>query len=319
MLDLAMLGIGGGMPLPNRYLSASLVNYKGRRILIDCGEGTQVSMRELGWGFKNIDIICLTHMHGDHIVGLPGLLSTIGNSGKTDSLTIIVPPNVKEIVDAILVLSPYLPYTINVVEASDSKLIFQLDSDVLSLYDSNKEYKNSYENLEISTLLLDHSASCIGYSFIVNRAPAFDINKAKINDVPKILWGKLQKGEEIFYNDINYIPQMVLGENREGIKLSYITDTRNIEEIVPFIANSNIFVCEGTYGDDEDLPKAIKNKHMTFREAAQLAKKADVEELILTHFSPAMPNPSLFINNAKEVFSNTTLGEQHLIKKIIFK
>lgn len=319
MLDIAMLGIGGGMPLPNRYLSASLLNFKGRKILIDCGEGTQVSMRELGWGFKNLDIICITHIHGDHIVGLPGLLSTIGNSGKTTPLTIIGPSNIKEVINGLLLIAPFLPYEINILEANNSDFVFSLNSDILSLLPSSEIDNKSYENLEISTLLLDHSTSCLGYSFNVNRAPIFDINKAKVNAVPKILWGKLQKGEEIFYNNINYMPEMVLGEPREGLKLSYITDTRNVPQIIPFISNSNIFICEGTYGDDNDISKAIKNKHMTFREAATLAKDANVGELVLTHFSPAMPNPSLFLNNAKEVFQNTTLGESHLIKKIVFK
>ena len=316
MIDLAMLGVGGGMPLPGRYLSASLLNFKGRKILIDCGEGTQVSMRELGWGFKSIDIICITHGHGDHTVGIPGLLSTIGNSGRETPLTIIGPVGIKDIIKGLRVIAPYLPYEINILEANDSKFKFAIENGELNLIENNK---NCFEPLEISTKTLDHSTECIGYSFNVKRTPKFDLDKAIKNNVPKPLWGKLQKGNSIEFDGIIYTPDLVLGQDRKGLKLSYITDTRAIPEISDFIKDSDLFVCEGTYGDDKDIEKAIQNKHMTFREAASLAQNGNVEELLLTHFSPAMPNPSLFIQNALEIFKNTVIGEAHLIKKLIFK
>ena len=98
MVDISLLGCGGGMPMPSRFLASTLINYKGKKILIDCGEGTQVSMKILGTGFKAIDLICITHGHGDHIVGLPGLLATIGNSGRVEPLTIIGPDGIKNII-----------------------------------------------------------------------------------------------------------------------------------------------------------------------------------------------------------------------------
>ncbi|MGL5576094.1 MAG: ribonuclease Z [Sarcina sp.] len=316
MIDLAMLGIGGGMPLPNRYLSASLLNFKGRKILIDCGEGTQVSMRELGWGFKSIDIICITHGHGDHTVGIPGLLATIGNSGRETPLTIIGPNGIKNIINGLRVIAPYLPYEINIIEATDSNYKFAVEDNELKLIDNNK---NCFEPIEISTKILDHSTNCIGYTFNIKRTPKFDVDKAIQNNVPKPLWGKLQKGIPIELNGITYTPNLVLGQDREGLKISYITDTRTMPQISEFIKNSNLFICEGTYGDDQDIDKAIQNKHMTFREAAILAKNGTVDELLLTHFSPAMPNPSLFIQNARDIFENTIIGETHLIKKLTFK
>ena len=295
MVDLLLLGCGGGMPMPNRFLSAVLLSYKGRKILIDCGEGTQVSMRMANTGFKTIDIICITHIHGDHIVGLPGLLGTIGNSGRTEPLTIIGPEGITDTVNKLRVIANYLPYEINIIE--NPKGIFNI----------NDEYPGW--NTQISTLELDHSSPCIGYSFYFQRQPEFDVEKAKKNNVPKTLWSRLQKNEEkISLDGIEYTSDMVLGKERNGIKVSMTTDTRPIKEIPDFIKNSDYFICEGTYGCDEDLPKAIKNKHMTFREAAKLAKDGNAKNLLLTHFGTAMDEPELYLNNATEGFENTIIG-----------
>lgn len=300
MIDVALLGCGGGMPMPNRNLSSILLNYRGRKILVDCGEGTQISMRMVGWGFKTIDIICITHIHGDHIVGLPGLLSTIGNSGRTEPLTIIGPEGIENTVNSLRVICSYLPYDIKIIENPYNSV--ELDNFI-----------------SISTLNLDHSAPCLGYSFYIKRAPRFSVEKALENNVPKDLWNVLQKGNEIEFEGKIFSPFMVLGSDRKGIKLSIITDTRPIDEIINFVRDSYLFICEGTYGDDNDIEKAIKNKHMTFREAANLAKSAEVGELLLTHFSPAMEEPSRYLDNAKDIFKKIVIGEDRLIKTISFR
>jgi ribonuclease Z len=295
MVDLILLGCGGGMPMPNRFLSAVLMSYNGRKILIDCGEGTQVSMRIANTGFKTIDIICITHIHGDHIVGLPGLLATIGNSGRTEPLTIIGPEGIRDTVDKLRVIANWLPYDIEVIE--NPKETFEI---------SNKNVKL---RTKISTLKLDHSAPCIGYSFYFARKPQFDVEKALKNNVPKIIWSKLQKNEEgVILDGISYNADMVMGKERKGIKISMTTDTRPIEEIDKFIENRDCFICEGTHGDDEDLPNAIKNKHMTFREAATIAQNGMVKDLLLTHFGTALNEPQEYLSNAKDVFKNTIIG-----------
>lgn len=304
MLNVILLGCGGNMPMPNRFLSSLFINYKGRKILFDCGEGTQVSMRMKNCGFKNLDVIFISHLHGDHIAGLIGLLSTIGNSSRTDDLTIVGPYGIKDAIKAIMVIVEFLPYKINIIEDPHGRFSI---------------FNNNLRELEISTIKLDHSSECLGYSIYIKRAPKFNLEKAISNNVPKLLWQKLQSGNSIIFNDIKYCPEMVLGDDRKGIKVSYITDTRPIFSIPDFINNSDLFVCEAMYGDDMDISKAVKNKHMTFREAATLAQLGNVDQLLLTHFSPSLDSPNNYIDNAKNVFKNTTVGYDRYELNLQFK
>lgn len=303
MIDLTLLGCGGNVPMPNRFLSSVFINYKGRKILIDCGEGTQVSMKLKKCGFKDIDLICITHLHGDHIFGLLGLLSTIGNSGRTSDLTIVGPVGIVDCIRSMRNLVEYVPYTLKIIENPQGN--FSLDNKVL-------------RNLEISTISLEHSIECLGYSFNFRRNPKFDIDKATKNEVPKILWNKLQEGQNIVLDSEQYTPDMVLGELRKGVKISLTTDTRPIESIPDFIKDSDLFICEAMYGDDLDISKAVRNKHMTFREAANLAKLGNVKQLLLTHFSPSLDIPSMYLENATNVFENTILGEDRLSLRLNF-
>ena len=292
MVNLTLLGCGGNVPLPNRFLSSLFMNFNGRKILVDCGEGTQVSMKMKGCGFKDIDLICITHTHGDHIIGLIGLLSTMGNSERKKPVTIIGPVGIKEAMDAIQVLIT-LPYKLNIIENPEG--IFSLVDPILS-------------DLSIETIELEHSTECIGYNFYFARHPKFNVEKAQQNNVPRKYWNMLQKGMTIMDNDINYTPDMVLGDDRKGIKISMITDTRPLNTIPEFIYDADLFICEAMYGDEMDISKAIKNKHMLFREAASLAVRGNAKQLLLTHFSPSIEDPNVFENNAKSVFENTIIG-----------
>lgn len=313
MVNLALLGCGGGMPIPERYLSSLLIKYKGRKILIDCGEGTQVSMKILGCGFKSIDVICITHGHGDHIIGLPGILATIGNSGRTEPITIIGPKGITDIVAGLRVVAPYLPYEINIVENPQEPL--KMKASINSINASVEKFND----IIISTLELEHSTNCLGYSFHFGRKPKFDIESATTNEIPKIFWSRLQKGEIIIDQGKTYLPSTVLGEERIGIKVSFITDTRPFPKIATFIKGSDLFICEGTYGNQNDIEKAVKNKHMTFSEAAELALNGEVQELLLTHFSPSMLNPEEYKDRAEEIFKNSFIGFDRYVKTISFK
>lgn len=298
--------------MPFRSLSASLLKFNGRKILIDCGEGTQVSMRMVGWGFKSVDVICITHCHGDHIVGLVGLLSTIGNSGRVEPLTIIGPKGIEKVVNGLRVIAEHLPYEVNIIE-NPKEVNLNVNKESLEVVNQNGQIK-------INTLEVEHSSPCLGYSIYFKRDRKFSIEKVEENNVPKVLWNKLQKGNEeiILYEGREYKKEMVLGDERKGIKLSLITDSRPQEKMVNFIKESDLFICEGTYGNNDDIEKAIKNKHMTFAEAAKLASDSRCKELLLTHFTPAMLEPKLYEDNARNIFENTIIGEDRLIKSFSF-
>lgn len=303
MLDICLLGTGGMMPMPNRFLTAMLARLNGRLLLIDCGEGAQVTLKLLGWGFKAIDVICFTHYHADHISGLPGMLLTIGNSGRTEPLTLIGPQGLKEVVEGLRKIAPELPFPIEYKEIKQNNSV---NASII------------LNGFQIDSLFVEHLIPCLAYKISVSRKGKFDIKKANELNLPKHLWSILQKGEEIVYNEKKYTSDMVMGEKRKGIAVCYCTDSRPVNQLVSFIENCDLFICEGMYGEEEKLNKAIENKHMLFSEAAYLAKKANVLKLWLTHFSPALSEPQLFLENATKIFENSILGEDRKCETLFF-
>ncbi|CAH2213072.1 ribonuclease Z [Tepidibacter aestuarii] len=300
MLNVCLLAPGGVMPFYNRFLTSMIASCNGSMVLVDCGEGTQILLKKLKWGLKNIDIICFTHYHADHIAGLPGLLSTIGNSGREDELILIGPQGLKKVVEGLLVITPELPYDIKLIETSD-KLI---------------EYK--HKDFVINSLPVKHSIDCMMYSVEVMRRRKFDKDRAEIQNVPMKYWNRLQKEEIIEDNGIIYTPDMVLSDRRKGLKVCYCTDTRPLPEIVDFIKGSDLFICEGMHGDETYTKKIEDTNHMLFSEAANLSKEGEVKELWLTHFSPALQNPYEFLDVAKNIFQNSAIGEELMVKELKF-
>ncbi|MDR1017116.1 MAG: ribonuclease Z [Lachnospiraceae bacterium] len=284
MLDVCLLGTGGMMPLPYRWLTSLMVRYNGSSLLIDCGEGTQIAIREKGWSFKPIDVICFTHFHGDHISGLPGLLLTMGNSDRTTPLTLIGPKGIEKVVGALRMIAPELPFKINCIEIEGKEQTFELNGYILKAFRVN------------------HNVLCYGYSLEVKRAGKFDVERANELNIPMKLWSPLQKGEEIEFEGKTFTPEMVLGPERKGMKLTYTTDTRPTDSIVENAMNSDLFICEGMYGEKEKIKKAKENKHMMMQEAATLAKKAKVKELWLTHYSPSLNYPEEFMDEVRKIF-----------------
>lgn len=291
MLDVCLLGTAGMMPLPNRWLTACMMRYNGSSLLIDCGEGTQIAIKEKGWSFKPIDVICFTHYHGDHISGLPGLLLTMGNGDRVEPLTMIGPPGLQKVVNALRTIAPELPFEIRFMELSEP----QQDIEI-----------NGYH---IHAFRVQHNITCYGYSVEILRGGKFDVERAKAQNIPIRLWNPLQKGETMTVDGVTYTPDMVLGPARKGIKLTYCTDTRPTPVIAEAAEGSDLAIFEGMYAEPDKLQKAKQYKHMTFYEAAELAKKAQVAELWLTHFSPSLVGAEQYMPQVQAIFPNTLLGK----------
>ncbi len=301
MLDVCLLGSGGMMPLPYRWLTALMTRFNGSSLLIDCGEGTQIAIKEKGWSFKPIDVICFTHFHGDHISGLPGLLLTMGNADRKEPLTLIGPKGLGRVVNSLRVIAPELPFPIQCVEIEGSSQVFEM---------------NGYR---LKAFRVNHNVLCYGYTLEIDRAGKFDPSRALEQQIPQKYWGKLQKGEVIEEEGKCWTPDMVLGPPRKGIKLTYTTDTRPTDSIRENAVGSDLFICEGMYGEKEKAAKAVEYKHMTFYEAAELAKEASVKEMWLTHYSPSLTHPEDYMDEVRKIFPQAKAGKDKMSVELGFE
>lgn len=302
MLDVCLLGTAGMMPLPNRWLTAAMFRYNGSSLLIDCGEGTQIAVKEKGWSFKPIDTICFTHYHADHISGLPGMLLTMGNAERTEPLTLIGPKGLEKVVGALRTIAPELPFEIKYIEINGQS--------------ADIERKGYY----IHAFRVNHNITCYGYTVEIKRGGRFDVERAKTYGIPQKFWNPLQKGQTVTAEDgAVYTPDMVLGQARKGICVTYCTDTRPTDSIAENAKDADLFICEGMYAEKEKLAKARQYKHMTFYEAAELARRAGAKEMWLTHFSPSLVRAEDYMPAVRKIFPNAYLGKDGKSVELAFE
>lgn len=305
MLDFYVIGTSGAIPQVDRRLSSAMIRSEGSIILIDAGEGTQLGIRSSGWSAKSIDTILFTHLHSDHVLGLAGVLLLMNNSGRTEPVVIAGPKGIKRYTNSLYLTLPELNFPLYFIELA------------------NKEEFIQAGTIEVDAFQVNHSVTCYGYSFYRRRPGKFDVNRA--SKVPKRAWCELSKGYATLDKDGNKVKNNeILGPERKGIKITYVTDTRPTESILQYAAYSDLFVCEGMYvgyGDTEghDEINKIKNYHMTFLEAAALAKNANVSRLLLTHFNPSIRRPNDKLDEAKQIFENVSAATDDLHIEMFFE
>ena len=246
-------------------------------------------------------MICFTHYHGDHISGLPGLLLTMGNADRREPLTLIGPKGLERVVGSLRVIAPELPFPIVYREIEGAEQTFEM---------------NGYR---LKAFRVNHNVLCYGYTLEIDRAGKFDAAKAKAQNIPLPYWSRLQNGETIESEEGVFTPDMVLGPPRKGLKLTYTTDTRPTESIRRNAEKSDLFICEGMYGEKEKAAKAAEYKHMTFYEAAQIAADAQVGEMLLTHYSPSLTRPEPYMEEVRRIFPAAKAGKDGMSTELMFK
>ena len=288
MLECCTLGTGGTLPIPDRALSSLYIRVDGRGLLLDCGEGTQVGIRKLGWGFKCLDGLLLTHYHGDHCTGIPGLLLSLEKAGREETFHIYGPEGLKRVIEGLCVIVPRLSYPVLLHELPRTGEQFELIG------------------LRIQAFTVDHGGiPCFGYRVTLPRSPAFQPERARALGVPLEDWKRLQAGESVRVGLKKIRPADVCGEERKGITLVFSTDTRPCEHLSRYSREADLMILEGMYGGEDKRPLALKNHHMLFSEAAETAREAEAGALLLTHFSTSLEDPEAFLPEARKIFERT--------------
>jgi ribonuclease Z len=295
-LEVTFLGTGGSIPTPQRGLSAIAIRRKTELLLFDCGEGTQRQMIQAKVGFHRKTKVFITHLHGDHILGLPGLLQTMSLMDRKKKLEIYGPQGIRAFVEAInrtVRFSLTFPVQVSEVEAG--------------LVCEEKEYR-------VIAAQTDHIDSSLAYALIEKPRPGrFNTEKARELGVPEgPLWSKLQGGSSVKLPDGRTVrSEMVLGPPRAGRKIVYSGDTRQSEKVAELAEKADLLIHEATF-DDELAERAAEDGHSTPSVAAETAKKAGVKRLVLTHISARYKNANLLLEQARKVFVNTELAEDFL-------
>ena len=294
MVTVTLLGCGGTQPLPDRALSALTVSVGGATLLLDCGEGTQTALRRWGVSAYRITHILLTHYHGDHILGLPGLLQTLASLGRTAPLTITDPAGLDAVAAPVSALAGPLPFAVHWQEAGNAPF--------------------GAGPLTVTPVPLQHRVPCCGYALALPRAGRFDTARALAAGVPVRLWGRLQAGESVD----GFTPDQVLGPARRGLTVVYATDTRPCPALLDAARDADLLCMDATYADDADLDKAKLYGHATCRETGALAAKAGVRRLWLTHYSAAVTDLQPGLAAAQSQYPGAVAGTDGLRLELDF-
>ena len=289
-MEITFLGTGSMIPTKNRNQTAMFLKYKDEGILFDCGEGTQRQFKVIGIAPTKVTKILVSHWHSDHILGLPGLITTLGASKYNKKLEIYGPKDSKKFVQNIFkAFIPKNRINLEVIEVKKQKI-----------FENHDFY--------IEALPMKHGAPCLGYSVVEKGKRKIDLTylkKFKLKQHP--ILKKLQQGKDITWKG-KKIKASKATKEIQGKKVTFITDTIPNDNIIKLAKESDVFICESTH-TKEVGEKTSKYKHMTAEQAAQLAKKAKVKKLIITHYSQRYKTSKPLLEEAKKVFKNTIAAE----------
>jgi len=286
MIKVTFLGTADHIPSAKRNHSSILLNYDGENILVDCGEGTQRQFRQAGLNPCKITRLLITHWHGDHVLGIPGLLSTLALSDYSKTFFIYGPKGTKEFVrDLLKVFGFKRKYKI-VVEDVEGKFL---------------ETKDFY----LESKKMEHGIPCNAYIFVKKGQIKIDKSKLKKTDLPHgPLLQNLKQGKNIVYKKKKYLAKN-LTYNEDDVKISFVLDTLNNDKIIPFVKESDLLICESRFSS-ELSNQAKEHLHLTSEQAAEIARKSKSKKLVLTHLSQRYENNSKkILNEAKTIFKNS--------------
>jgi ribonuclease Z len=297
-MELIFLGTSSAIPSKHRNHASIALKAFGEILLFDCGEGTQRQMSCMKLSPMKIKNIFISHLHGDHILGLPGIIQSLGFRGRTEPLNIYGPPGLENIRESIMNFGYFaLDFEIIMHEIKEGTVI------------DNEEYT-------VECVKTQHNVFNLSYSLIEKKKPKFLKDKAiELGLKPGPDFGKLHDGIEVKIEDKIIKPEQVLGEYRKGLKITYSGDTRPCEDLVDLAADSDILIHESTFGD-KDQAKAVENWHSTAKEAAQIAKKARAKKLILTHISTRYRKSDDLKKAAQKVFENTVVARDFMTLEV---
>lgn len=307
MLKVTLLGTAALMPLPERALTAAALACAGRTILFDCGEGTQAAARRAGASLMKCDLIALTHYHGDHSFGLPGLLQTMSVLGRTDPLYLTGPEGLREAMLPIALLAGALNFELRLVELPESGL---------RLSELHPAWPAEARLCAFPT---EHRVPSRAYRFELGRAGKFQPERARALGAPVADWGKLQRGEAVIVNGETVRPEQVLGAPRRGLSFAFSGDTAPCAALERAARDADLFICEATYGEDGQAQLANEYGHMVFAQAGQLAHKAGAKRLWLAHFSQRIEAPADYLDRARAYFPEAECGADGRSMKLRFE
>ena len=300
IMELVFLGTGGSMPTKYRGLPSVVLRRGPELLMFDCGEATQRQMGAAKLGFNKKMRIFISHMHGDHVLGLPGLFQSMSFLGRQQKLEIFGPDGIAEFIEAVN----------NTVKFNQR---FELEVHSINpgkILDA-PEYTVIADNLE-------HGIECLGFTLIEKEKPGrFDPEKARNLQIPDgPLWKKLQASGTIIIDDKEFGPKDVLGQPRSGNKITYITDTRPCDSALELAKNATFLIHDSTF-DNSKSDKAKECGHSTAQEAATVAKKAQAQNLVLFHISAMYDDANHFLEEARKIFRETSLA--HDLMKLPIK